>query len=111
LRSVRLRRPLAGAGLQLPAPPDARSQGRDPRAPGHRKAAGAGTSRQLAEKQEGHPSQEDSMSATRSKKSTNGRLFIARAGVRALTAIAPPLGDRLAMELFYRPRRTRQEPE
>jgi len=51
------------------------------------------------------------MSATRSKKSTNGRLFIARAGVRALTAIAPPLGDRLAMELFYRPRRTRQEPE
>jgi len=38
-------------------------------------------------------------------------LFIARAGVRALAAIAPPLGDRLAMHLFYRPRRKQQEPE
>ncbi|HET6148677.1 MAG TPA: alpha/beta fold hydrolase [Polyangia bacterium] len=36
---------------------------------------------------------------------------MARAGVRALSAIAPPLGDRLAMDLFYRPRRKRLEPE
>jgi pimeloyl-ACP methyl ester carboxylesterase len=51
------------------------------------------------------------MSKPRSNKRTNGRLFIARAGVRALAAIAPPLGDRLAMDLFYRPRRKQQEPE
>jgi pimeloyl-ACP methyl ester carboxylesterase len=51
------------------------------------------------------------MSKERPKKSTNGRLFLMRSGLRALAAIAPPLGDRWAMDLFYRPRRRRQQPE
>jgi pimeloyl-ACP methyl ester carboxylesterase len=47
----------------------------------------------------------------RSKKRTNGRLFLARAGLRVLAAVAPPLAERVAMDLFYRPRRHRQAPE
>ena len=51
------------------------------------------------------------MSRPRSNKSTNGRLFMMRAALRALSAIAPPLADRWAMDLFYRPQRRREEPE
>ena len=51
------------------------------------------------------------MSKQCSNKSTNGRLFMVRAAVRTLSAIAPPLGDRLAMGLFYRPQRRREQPE
>src|SRR4029078_11868989 len=40
----------------------------------------------------------------RVKNRTNGRLIFVRAGMRLLSAIAPPLADRLAVDLFYRPR-------
>jgi pimeloyl-ACP methyl ester carboxylesterase len=34
-----------------------------------------------------------------------------RAGVRALAALVPPLADRVAMDLFFRPHRRREAPE
>jgi len=51
------------------------------------------------------------MSTPRPEKRTNGRLIMLRAGVRALAALAPPLADRVAMDLFYRPLRRHDEPE
>jgi pimeloyl-ACP methyl ester carboxylesterase len=51
------------------------------------------------------------MSTPRPEKRTNGRFLILRAGVRALAALAPPLADRVAMDLFYRPHRRREAPE
>src|SRR5882724_10359607 len=51
LRSVCVRRLLGRAWVQLPAPPDARSEGGDARAPRDRSVAGAGANRQLK-----HPS-------------------------------------------------------
>ena len=51
------------------------------------------------------------MSVTRPEKSTNGRFLMLRAGVRALAVLAPPLADRLAMDLFFRPQRRREAPE
>jgi pimeloyl-ACP methyl ester carboxylesterase len=47
----------------------------------------------------------------RHQKRTNGRLSLARAGLRVLAAVAPPLAERVAMDLFYRPRRHEQAPE
>src|SRR6266700_4605099 len=44
-------------------------------------------------------------------KSTNGRLVLTRAGLQALSALAPPIAERLAMDLFYRPQRRREEPQ
>lgn len=51
------------------------------------------------------------MSMPRPKKRTNGRVLMLRAGVRALAAVAPPLADRVAMDLFFRPQRRRETPE
>jgi pimeloyl-ACP methyl ester carboxylesterase len=49
----------------------------------------------------------------RPQKRTNGRFAFAaaRAGLRALAALAPPLAERVAMDLFYRPQRRRRTPE
>jgi len=47
----------------------------------------------------------------RANNRTNGRLIFVRAGMRLLSAIAPPLADRLALDLFYRPRRRQRQPE
>jgi len=38
-------------------------------------------------------------------------MFMMRGALRALSALAPPLGDRLAIDLFCRPRRRLQEPD
>jgi pimeloyl-ACP methyl ester carboxylesterase len=46
----------------------------------------------------------------RLKKRTNGRFVIARAGLRLLSTIVPPLGERVAMDLFYKPQRRRDPP-
>ena len=47
----------------------------------------------------------------RQKKRTNGRFQTFRAGLRVLSAVAPPLAEQLAMDLFYRPRRRRLAPD
>ena len=47
----------------------------------------------------------------RQKKRTNGRFQTLRAGLRVLSAVAPPLAEQLAMDLFYRPRRRRLAPD
>ncbi len=47
----------------------------------------------------------------RQKKRTNGRFQVLRAGLRVLSAVAPPLAEQLAMNLFYRPQRRRVPPE
>src|SRR5690349_20988780 len=44
-------------------------------------------------------------------KSTNGRVVLARLGLRALSLVAPPVAERVTMDLFYRPERRRQQPE
>jgi pimeloyl-ACP methyl ester carboxylesterase len=46
----------------------------------------------------------------RPQKRTNGRFAYVRTGLRVLSAIAPPLGERLAMDLFYRPQRRQELP-
>jgi len=51
------------------------------------------------------------MSTSRPKKGTNGRLLMLRAGVRALSALAPPLADRVALDLFFRPHRRHEAPD
>lgn len=51
------------------------------------------------------------MSRSRPKKRTNGRLLLLRAGVRALATLAPPLADRVALDLFFRPHRRREAPD
>jgi pimeloyl-ACP methyl ester carboxylesterase len=51
-----------------------------------------------------------SQRSSRPRNSTNGRLVI-RAGLRVLSVVAPPLAERLALEIFYRPQRRRQAPD
>jgi pimeloyl-ACP methyl ester carboxylesterase len=48
---------------------------------------------------------------SRPNKSTNGRFLLMRTGLRALSLVAPPLAERLAMDLFFRPRRLDQTPQ
>jgi len=51
-----------------------------------------------------------SQEKSRRNNRTNGRFLAWRAGLRALSVVAPPLAERLATDLFFRPQRRGEAP-